>query len=174
MDEKNNNLTSNGKAERRTSSDSPPKKKKESLVTVYLNYTGDNSGVVLNPQKFRFLMPSVFGPGDFSLVLTSIFDSCIKCAFQPTSFNQRIRELFPSPEENKKSSFTSIKRKIEKKDCPERRSTSCCSSGERHGPCHSSAGHLRTLLGRRPLVGRRDSRRLWSVHRDTAADPESK
>lgn len=119
MDEKNNNLTSNGKEQHRTSIESEPTKSqtsskelRETLVTVYLNYTGDNSGIVLNPQKFRFLMPSVFGPGDFSVVLTSIFDSCIKCAFQPTIFNQRILELFPLPDATKKTSFTSIKREF--------------------------------------------------------------
>ena len=79
------------------------------LVTVYLNYTGDNSGIILNPQKFRCSMPSVFGPDECSVVLTSILDSCIKCTFQPSLFISRIKDLFPTPNEEKKNSFTQIK-----------------------------------------------------------------
>lgn len=122
MDEKNNNLvnkskstkTSEEKRERRNSIDFDDhqenlNEKKQPIVTVYLNYTGDNSGIILNPQKFRFLMPSIFGPDQCSVVLTSILDSCIKCTFQPPSFISRIRDLFPTPSEEKKTSLQKIK-----------------------------------------------------------------
>ena len=79
-------------------------------VTVYLNYTGDNGGITLNPQKFRLFMPSMFGPAECSLVLTSIFDSCIKCTFQPTPFINRILELFSTPDHDNDSSHTKIQR----------------------------------------------------------------
>jgi len=122
MDEKNNNLvkkskslkTSEEKKDRRNSIDFDEhqenlNEKKQPIVTVFLNYTGDNSGIILNPHKFRFLMPSKFGPDYCSVVLTTILDSCVKCTFQPPSFISRIRDLFPTPNEEKKNSFQKIK-----------------------------------------------------------------
>ncbi|CAF5156238.1 unnamed protein product, partial [Rotaria sp. Silwood1] len=79
------------------------------LVTVYWNYIGDNGGMLLNPQRFHSSMPSIFGPGECYTVLKTIFDSCIKCSFQPTSFINRILDLFPSINDNKKISSTQIK-----------------------------------------------------------------
>lgn len=70
----------------------------DSPVTVYWNYIGDNSGMLLNCQRFHSSMPTIFGPGDYYSVLKSIFDCCIRCSFQPTSFINRIRELFSSNE----------------------------------------------------------------------------
>ncbi|CAF4715824.1 unnamed protein product, partial [Rotaria sp. Silwood1] len=77
--------------------------------TVYWNYIGDNGGMLLNPQRFHSSMPSIFGPGECYTVLKTIFDSCIKCSFQPTSFINRILDLFPSINDNKKISSTQIK-----------------------------------------------------------------
>ncbi|CAF3520013.1 unnamed protein product [Rotaria sp. Silwood1] len=121
MDEKNNNLTTKEKINQRSktkkengnSIDSDEAnedtKKKRPIVTVYLNYLGDNSGMLLNPQKFRVSMPSKFGPDECHVVLTSIFDSCIKCAFQQASFIKRILDLFPTPNDEEKDSYTQIK-----------------------------------------------------------------
>lgn len=129
MDEKNNNLTtkktSSTEKQSRTSIDlnrsirreypigknfsSISNKKNEFvLVTVYLNYLGDNSGMLLNPQKFRLMMPSMFGPGESHTVLAAIFDSCIKCAFSQ-AFPQQILNAFPRPEISKQDSYTPIK-----------------------------------------------------------------
>lgn len=80
------------------------------LVTVFLNYNGYNGGISLNPQKIFNSMPTKFGPGNFCSVLKSIFDACIKCSFQPNSFLNSIFEIFPTPDETKWSSFTSIQR----------------------------------------------------------------
>jgi hypothetical protein len=82
------------------------------LVTTYWNYTGDNGGMFLNPQKFQTSMPSVFGPGDCHVVLKSIFDSCIKCSFQSASFINRILDLFHSSSDNKKNLLTQIKGRL--------------------------------------------------------------
>jgi hypothetical protein len=65
--------------------------------------------MLLNPQKFHSFMPSIFGPSQCHLILKSIFDSCIKCSFQPTSFINRILDLFSSTNEKKKNSSTQIK-----------------------------------------------------------------
>ncbi len=73
-----------------------------------MNYVGDNGGMLLNPQKFHLSMPLIFGPNECNLVLKNIFDSCVKCSFQPTSFINRIRDLFPSLND-KKNSSTQIK-----------------------------------------------------------------
>ncbi|CAF3492966.1 unnamed protein product [Rotaria sp. Silwood1] len=54
-------------------------------------------------------MPSKFGPDECHVVLTSIFDSCIKCAFQQASFIKRILDLFPTPNDEEKDSYTQIK-----------------------------------------------------------------
>ncbi|CAF0716794.1 unnamed protein product [Adineta steineri] len=121
MDEKNNNLTTKSKSkktssikkERRSSNEFNEIngfiKKERPIVTVYLNYVDDNSGMLLNPQKFRFSMPSMFGPGECHTVLATIFNSCIKCAFQQTSFIKRILDIFPTPKEDEKYSYTEIK-----------------------------------------------------------------
>ena len=87
-------------------------------VTVYLNFTGDNSGIILNPHKFRLFMPSIFGPAECSTVLTSIFDACIKCTFQPTLFINRILDLFSVPDHDNDDSHTKIKRAYQRQ-CPE-------------------------------------------------------
>ncbi len=79
------------------------------LVTVYWNYIGDNGGMLLNPQKFHSSMPSIFGPNEYNFVLKTIFDSCIQCSFQPTSFINRILDLFSSSNDKKKYSSTQIK-----------------------------------------------------------------
>ena len=84
-------------------------------VTVYWNYLGDNGGMLLNAQRFHSSMPSVFGPSDCYSVLKSIFDCCIKCSFQPTSFLNRIHELFPSSDSKQKNSTTEISRMSTKK-----------------------------------------------------------
>ena len=78
------------------------------LVTVYWNYIGDNGGMLLNPQKFHFSMPTKFGPDQCYTVLKTIFNSCIKCSFQPASFINRILDLFPPTNDNKKYSTTKI------------------------------------------------------------------
>jgi hypothetical protein len=65
--------------------------------------------MLLNPQKFRSSMPSLFGPGESHTVLASIFNSCIKCAFQQTSFIKRILDIFPTPNDDDKDSYTQIK-----------------------------------------------------------------
>ncbi|CAF4026788.1 unnamed protein product [Rotaria sp. Silwood2] len=118
IDEKNNNLTtkrkinqtSRSKTENENSIDLDENiKKKRPFVTVYLNYLGDNSGMLLNPQKFRSSMPSTFGPDECHIVLTSIFDSCIKCAFQQASFIKRVLDIFPIPKDEEKDSYTQIK-----------------------------------------------------------------
>lgn len=64
--------------------------------------------MLLNPQRFHSSMPSIFGPNEYDLVLKTIFDSCIKCSFQPTSFINRIRDIFPSSN-TKENSSTPIK-----------------------------------------------------------------
>ena len=66
--------------------------------------------MLLNPQKFRFSMPSIFGPAESLTVLTSIFDSCIKCAFQQASFLQEILHTFARPKTEKKDSYIQLKR----------------------------------------------------------------
>jgi hypothetical protein len=72
--------------------------------------------MLLNPQKFHSSIPSIFGPSEYHLVLKSIFDSCIKCSFQPTSFINRILDLFPSSNQNKKkNSSIQIKCMFKKK-----------------------------------------------------------
>lgn len=125
MDEKNNNLTS--KIQSRSSTDFNRTTKKEYpigknsdgssreafrsllvVVTVYLNYLGDNSGMFLNPQKFRSMMPSMFGPGEADQVLATILDSCIKCAFHQ-SVSREILNAFPRPDAERQDSFTPIK-----------------------------------------------------------------
>jgi hypothetical protein len=78
-------------------------------VTVYLNYTGDNSGMLLNPQKFRSLMPSVFGPDECHTVLRSIINSCVNCAFRSTSVIDEINDVYQLPEDEEKDSYTQIK-----------------------------------------------------------------
>lgn len=65
--------------------------------------------MLLNPQRFHLSMPSIFGPDDCYSVLRTIFDSCIKCSFQPTLFTNRILDLFPSSNDNNKNISTSIK-----------------------------------------------------------------
>lgn len=75
------------------------------LVTVYLNYSGDNSGMLLNPQKFRLMMPSIFGPKEGDQVLSAIFDSCIRCAFHQSVLREILQTFSRSDEE----SFTPIK-----------------------------------------------------------------
>ena len=96
------------------------------LVTVYLNYLGDNSGMLLNPSKFRSMMPSTFGPGESDAVLARIFDSCIKCAFQQ-SFSQEILNTFPTPDDEKQHSYTPIQC-MNEKDFPQRQCDEnvCC------------------------------------------------
>jgi len=79
------------------------------LVTVYWNYIGDNGGMLLNPQKFYSSMPLIFGPNECNLVLKNIFDSCIQCSFQPTSFINRILDLFSSLNDKKTNSSIQIK-----------------------------------------------------------------
>ncbi|UJR30004.1 hypothetical protein I4U23_017550 [Adineta vaga] len=118
MDEKNNNLvtkpksksTSCLKKEQRNSNEFDENIKTERpIVTVYLNYMDDNSGMLLNPQKFRVSMPSIFGPAEIHTVLATIFNSCIKCAFQQTSFLKRILDIFPVPKDQEKDSYTQLK-----------------------------------------------------------------
>ncbi len=65
--------------------------------------------MLLNPYKFRTSMPSIFGPNESHIVLTLIFDSCIKCAFQQTSLLQQILQTFPTPKADKKDSYVPIK-----------------------------------------------------------------
>jgi hypothetical protein len=65
--------------------------------------------MLLNPQKFYSSMPSIFGPNECNLVLKNIFDSCTQCSFQPTSFINRILDLFTSLNDTKKNSSTQIK-----------------------------------------------------------------
>ncbi len=76
---------------------------------MYFNHLGDYSGMLLNPQKFHSLIPSTFGPDECHIVLSSIFNSCIKCAFRQTSFIQEILEAFSIPKDDKKDSYTQIK-----------------------------------------------------------------
>lgn len=64
--------------------------------------------MLLNPSKFRSLMPSVFGPDSCQNVLTSIFNSCIKCAFSST-FPQLILNTFSISKDDKPDSYMSIK-----------------------------------------------------------------
>ncbi|CAF3053354.1 unnamed protein product [Rotaria sp. Silwood2] len=122
MDEKNNNLISKKKSNKTSPNKNESKssidfhdiqtkniKKEPLIVTVYWNYIGDNGGMLLNPQRFHSSMPSIFGPGECNSVLKTIFDTCIKCSFQPTSFINRILDLFPSTNDNKKNSSTQIK-----------------------------------------------------------------
>ncbi len=78
-------------------------------MTVYLNYLGDNSGMLLNPQKFGSSMPLIFGPGDCQTILALIFNSCIKCAFQQTSILQNMLNVFSISKDEKKDSYTQIK-----------------------------------------------------------------
>lgn len=78
-------------------------------MTVYWNYVGDNGGILLNPQRFHYSMPSVFGPGEYHSVLKTIFDSCVNCSFQPTLFLNRIRDIFTIFNEEKKQSSIEIK-----------------------------------------------------------------
>ncbi|CAF3710875.1 unnamed protein product [Rotaria socialis] len=123
MDEKNNNLTAKRKINEVSEIKKVHKcstdlnqtddniKTKPPIVTVYFNYVGDNSGMLLDPQKFRSCMLSVFGPDKCHTVLTSIFDACIKCAFQETSFTKRILEIFPAPKDEEKDSYVKIKLK---------------------------------------------------------------
>ncbi len=65
--------------------------------------------MLLNPQKFRTSMPSKFGPDESHIVLSSIFDSCIKCAFQPALLLPEILDTFPPPKPEKKDSYVQIK-----------------------------------------------------------------
>jgi hypothetical protein len=78
-------------------------------VTVYLNYLGDNSGMLLNPQKFRSSMPSIFGPDDCQTIIALIFNSCIKCAFQQTSILQEMLNTFSIAKDEKQDSYTQIR-----------------------------------------------------------------
>ncbi len=78
-------------------------------MTVYLNYVDGYSGMLLNPQKFRSSMPSIFGPSDCYTVLTSIFNSCIKCAFQQTRFIEEILKTFSTSNDEEEDSCTQIK-----------------------------------------------------------------
>ena len=82
---------------------------KSLLVTVYFNYTGDNTGMLLNPQKFRSSMPSIFGPGECLMVLKLIINSCINCAFQSTLVIKEIIDIYSIPEEDEKDSYIPIK-----------------------------------------------------------------
>ncbi|CAF0839712.1 unnamed protein product, partial [Rotaria sordida] len=109
MDEKNNNLILKNKNKNSIDIQTKNIKKEQLIVTVYWNYIGDNGGMLLNPQRFHSSMPSIFGPSECYSVLKIIFDSCIKCSFQPTSFINRILDLFPSINDNKKNSSTQIK-----------------------------------------------------------------
>ncbi|CAF1623622.1 unnamed protein product [Adineta ricciae] len=114
MDEKNNNLVSKPKQKRTSSLKKEHEvdeniKTERPIVTVYLNYMDDNSGMLLNPQKFRLSMPSVFGPAEIHIVLATIFNSCVKCAFQQTSFIRRILDIFPTPKDENKDLYTEIK-----------------------------------------------------------------
>lgn len=74
--------------------------------------------MLLNCQRFHSSMPSIFGPGDCYSVLKSIFDCCIRCSFQPTSFINRIRDLFLSSNETKKDSTAEILRMISRISFP--------------------------------------------------------
>ena len=74
-----------------------------------MNYIDDNSEMLLNPQKFRLSMPSIFGPDESQIVLASIFNLCIKCAFEQISFIKRILDIFPTPKDEDKDSYTQIK-----------------------------------------------------------------
>jgi hypothetical protein len=65
--------------------------------------------MLLNPQQFRLLMPSIFGPDEIQIVLASIFNLCIKCAFEQTSFIKRILDIFPIPNDENKDSYTQVK-----------------------------------------------------------------
>lgn len=64
--------------------------------------------MLLNPQKFRTSMLSVFGPAECHNVLASIFDCCIKCAFQQSSFIKRILDVFPIPDDEEKDLYTQM------------------------------------------------------------------
>lgn len=77
-------------------------------MTVYLNYIGDNSGMLLNPQKFHSSMPKIFGPSDCLTIVALIFNSCIKCAFQQTSILQEMLHTFSISKNEKKDSYTQI------------------------------------------------------------------
>jgi hypothetical protein len=65
--------------------------------------------MLLNPQKFRSSMPSVFGPGDCQTILSSIFNSCINCAFQHTTVIQGMINTFSIPKDENKDSYIQIK-----------------------------------------------------------------
>jgi hypothetical protein len=65
--------------------------------------------MLLNPQKFRSSMPSVFGPGECLMVLKSIINSCINCAFQSTLVIKEIVDIYSIPEEDEKDSYIPIK-----------------------------------------------------------------
>lgn len=54
-------------------------------------------------------MSLIFGPGECYSVLKTIFDSCVNCSFQPTLFQNRIREIFSVLNEEKKCLSTEIK-----------------------------------------------------------------
>ncbi|CAF4565563.1 unnamed protein product, partial [Rotaria sp. Silwood2] len=77
--------------------------------TVYLNYLDDNCGMLLNPQMFHTSMPIIFGPDECHTVLETIFNSCIKCAFEQKSFIKRIFDVFPIPKDEIKDSHIQIK-----------------------------------------------------------------
>ncbi|CAF0811215.1 unnamed protein product [Didymodactylos carnosus] len=64
-------------------------------VTAYLNCSGDNGGMLMNPQKLRTLLPSKFGPDEPSKVLKLILDSCYRCAFQSSSYIDLILNMTP-------------------------------------------------------------------------------
>ncbi|CAF3472173.1 unnamed protein product, partial [Rotaria sp. Silwood2] len=54
-------------------------------------------------------MPIIFGPDECHTVLETIFNSCIKCAFEQKSFIKRIFDVFPIPKDEIKDSHIQIK-----------------------------------------------------------------
>jgi hypothetical protein len=54
-------------------------------------------------------MPSIFGPDESQIVLASIFNLCIKCAFEQTPFIKRILDIFPIPNDENEDSYTQVK-----------------------------------------------------------------
>ena len=117
----------------------------------------DNSGMLLNPQKFRLSMPSVFGPAEIHIVLATIFNSCVKCAFQQTSFIRRILDIFPTPKDENKDLYTEIKRMLKKRQCVFFSSKSSFPlSGKWNNRLHISTGYTRRLLGRHSNISKRN------------------
>ena len=117
------------------------------LVTVYLNYLGDNAGIFLNPHKFPSSLPSIFGPDECYTVMTSILDACVKCAFQQASFVKRILDVFPIPKHKDKHFYKPIQ-------CTIRKffhkflsfSSEYVYSGERYNDLHSTSSNARRFL----------------------------